>query len=97
MPATTRIPGHVLVFTGPCRNSGYRLWRVAAGNGVRAHSGASQAPNHVRHWLRSFVFAAQPAHCAVHSPASWPVMTLRRFQVLIAAIHTTKAAKACSS
>jgi hypothetical protein len=47
--------------------------------------------------LRPFVFVVQLAHCAVHSPASWPVMTLRRFQVLIAAIQTTKAARAFSS
>ena len=40
---------------------------------------------------------AQLAHCAVHSPASCPVMTLSRFQVLMAAIQTTSAARAASS
>jgi hypothetical protein len=32
------------------------------------------------------VRAAQLTHCAVHSPATWPVVTLSRFQVLIAAM-----------
>ncbi len=34
----------------------------------------------------------QLAHWAVHSPATWPVMTFSRFQVLIAAMATISAA-----
>lgn len=43
------------------------------------------------------VFEDQPAHCAVHSPASWPEITLSRFQVLMVAIQMMRAASARSS
>jgi hypothetical protein len=41
--------------------------------------------------------AVQLTHCAVHSPPTWAVVTLSRFQVLIAAMCATRAASAGSS
>jgi len=40
---------------------------------------------------------SQEAHWAVHSPATWPVMTLSRFQALMAAMLATMAAMPRSS
>jgi hypothetical protein len=40
---------------------------------------------------------AHETHCFTHSPVTWPLITFRRFQALMAAIATINAPNASSS